>query len=285
MPRVFRIAGRQTGPPSLIRSERIRSITRRRFAVSPTEYVQPRLSVIRAPGWDAQLNQARSAEVRVLSTIAAVMASGLCFILASDARAQGQPQAAAPAQSVAPTRNVGVIDIGHILQNHPTLKARMDSVKARMEAADKEMQAKREAIIKQMEQLKERYNEGTPEYDRAEKQIAEQDTEFRLELIKKRKEFESAQAEVLFEVHGQITQLLKYLNEAMGIQVVLQVSRQTVDPKKPETLEIAMSQNVLFFDKNVDLTGWVLEALQKQLGSTGQGQARSATGTQGPVVR
>ena len=139
-----------------------------------------------------------------------------------------------------------------------------------------------------MEQLKERFNEGTPEYDRAEKQIAEQDTEFRLELVKKRKEFESAQSEILFEVHGQISQLLKYLNEAMGVQVVLQVNRQPVDPKKPETLEIAMSQNVLYFDRNIDLTNWVLEALQKQLGtSNAAGQARTATqpAGAGAVVR
>lgn len=223
--------------------------------------------------------------MRVLSTIAAIMTSGLCCMSTSVVVAQAQPQAATANQSVSPTRNVGVIDIGHILQNHPTLKGKMDSLKSRMEAADKEMQAKRESIIKQMEQLKERYNEGTPEYDRAEKQIAEQDTEFRLELVKKRKEFESAQAEVMFEVHSQITQLLKYLNEAMGIQVVLQVSRQKIDPKKPDTLEIAMSQNVLYFDKNVDLTGWVLEALQKQLSSGNQGQARSAAGAEGPVAR
>jgi Skp family chaperone for outer membrane proteins len=223
--------------------------------------------------------------VRVSSIFSIVVTSGLCLVFQSVVLAQGQPQSGAPAQSVSPTRNIGVIDIGHILQNHPTLKSKMDAVKARVEAADKEMQSKREAIIKQMEQLKERFNEGTPEYDRAEKQIAEQDTEFRLELVKKRKEFESAQAEVMFEVHSQITQLLKYLNEAMGIQVVLQVSRQAVDPKKPETLEIAMSQNVLYFDKNIDLTNWVLEALQKQLGSANQGQPRAATAPQGGVTR
>jgi Skp family chaperone for outer membrane proteins len=179
-----------------------------------------------------------------------------------------------------------VIDIGHILQNHPTLKGKMEGIKSRMEAADKEMQTKREAIIKQMEQLKEQYTEGTPDYDRAEKQIAEQDTEFRLELVKKRKEFENSQAEILFEVHGQITQLLKYLNQQMGVQVVLQVSRQPIDPKKPETLEIAMSQNVIYYDTNLDLTTWVLDALQKQLGTTAGGGARTANQpNNGQVVR
>lgn len=207
---------------------------------------------------------------------AALLASGAVVFSAAVVQAQ-QAQPQAQPQAASSGRTVGVIDIGHILQNHPTLKGKMEGIKSRMEAADKEMQTKREAIIKQMEQLKEQYTEGTPDYDRAEKQIAEQDTEFRLELVKKRKEFENSQAEILFEVHGQITQLLKYLNQQMGIQVVLQVSRQPIDPKKPETLEIAMSQNVIYYDTNLDLTTWVLDALQKQLGTSAGGGARTAT--------
>lgn len=194
---------------------------------------------------------------------------------------QGQPAAGGPQQPAPSVRPVGTIDIGYILQNHPTLKSKMDTLKNRMKTADEEMQAKREAIIKQMEQLRAQYNEGTPEYDRAEKQIAEQDTEFRLELVKRRKEFENAQAEILFEIHGQITQLLKYYCDNTGTQVVLQISRQPVDPKKPETIEMAMSQNVLYHDSRIDVTNWVMEALQKQLGSSNAAPAaRSATSPQ-----
>lgn len=147
----------------------------------------------------------------------------------------------------------------------------MDTIKSnRLEAADKEMQSKREAIIKQMEQLKESYREGTPEYDKAEKQIADQDTQFRFwELVKKRKEFEAAQANVLFEVHSQISTLLDWLSKKNGYVAVLQVSRQQVDPKKPETLDMAMSQSVLYFNKSVDVTDTVLQVLQQQLGGGG----------------
>jgi Skp family chaperone for outer membrane proteins len=187
-----------------------------------------------------------------------------------------QPPSQGQAPSAAPSRAVGVIDVGYILQNHPTLKSKMEGIKSAMEAADNAMKAKRENIMKQMEQLKEKYNEGTPEYDRAEKQIAEQDTEFRLELVKKRKEFEHQQAEIMFEVHTQLTQLLRYVSEQMGFQAILQVSRQTVDAKKPETLDLAMSQNVLYFDKNVDLTDWVLNALKQQLGQATQPAAQPA---------
>lgn len=210
--------------------------------------------------------------MRVRSLVAAIALGGLF----SMAQVQAQAPAAQnqPAAQAGPAAGpIGVIDVGYILQNHPTLKAKMDTIKSQMEAADKEMQTKREAIIKQMEQLKESYREGTPEYDKAEKQIADQDTQFRLELVKKRKEFEAAQANVLFEVHSQISTLLDWLSKKNGYVAVLQVSRQQVDPKKPETLDMAMSQSVLYFNKSVDVTDTVLQILQQQLGGAGAAPA------------
>lgn len=221
--------------------------------------------------------------MRVRSFVAALALSGLLSYSQTQAQApaaNAQPQQ----QAAAPNLTVGVMDVGHILQNHPTLKTKMDQIKAQMEAADKEMQSKREAIIKQMEQLKERYNEGTPEYEKAEKAIADQDTQFRLELVKKRKEFEAAQAGVLYEVHQQITALLAHLSKAYGFQVILQVSRQPVDPKKPETLDIAMSQAVLYHNTSVDVTEFVLTELKKQL--TGpQANGPQATSGNQPAAR
>lgn len=219
--------------------------------------------------------------MRVRSLVAAIAVGGLMSLAQVHAQApnaqQNQPAAPTGAASAA----IGVIDVGHILQNHPTLKSKMDGIKEKMEAADKEMQSKREAIIKQMEQLKDTYREGTPEYDRAEKAIADQDTAFRLELVKKRKEFETAQAKVLYEVHGQITTLLDWLSKRNGYIVILQVSRQPVDEKKPETLDMAMSQSVLYFNKSVDVTDQVLSILQQQLGGAPTAPQQPAAQTGG----
>jgi hypothetical protein len=47
-----------------------------------------------------------------------------------------------------------------------------------------------------------------------------------------------------------------------------------------------MSQNVIYYDTNLDLTTWVLDALQKQLGTTAGGGARTANQpNNGQVVR
>ena len=196
--------------------------------------------------------------MRVWSLIAAVVTVSLT---ASAALAQA-PATGAATNTAPVSRTIGVVDIGYILKNHPTMKSEMESIQASMEVADKTMAEKRDAIVKQMEQLREQFTEGTPEYDRAEKAIAEQDTSFRLDLVKKRKEFETAQANVLYKVYHDINGLLVFLSDKMGTQLVLRVSREKMDPKKPETIQMVMSQDVLYFNESIDLTAWVLQALQ-----------------------
>jgi Skp family chaperone for outer membrane proteins len=202
-------------------------------------------------------------KVRVWSLIVALILG----CLASTAWAQAPAASQAAGQAVQQI-TVAVVDVGYILKNHPTMKTEIEAIEGQMKAADDSMAQKRDAILKQMEQLREKYTEGTPEYDREEKSIAEQDTAFRLELVKMRKEFDTSRANVLYKVYGEITNLVKYASDQMGIQVVLRVSREKMDPKKPETIQMVMSQDVLHYNARVDLTDWVLKNLPGQAAAT-----------------
>lgn len=196
--------------------------------------------------------------MRIWSIIAAVALSAIAA-----------PVSAQETAAAATKVSIAVVDVGHILQNHPTMKGQMEQIKTKMEAADKMMADRRDAILKQMEELRGQFNEGTPEYDAKEKQIAEQDTEFRLQLIKEKKRFEEMQAMVVYKVHTDITNLVKAASQAWGTQVVLRVNRQAMDPKKPETVQLVMSQDVIFFNPSVDLTDWVLGQLNRTANAGG----------------
>ncbi len=200
--------------------------------------------------------------MRVWSLIATiVLGSFTGSVVAQEAQSSGAGQAAARPP-------VAVIDVGYLLKNHPTMKAEIESIESRMAAADKSMSEKRDAILKQMEQLREKYTEGTPDYEREEKAIASKDTEFRLELVKMRKEFDSSRANVLVKVYGEITHWVKYLSDNMGIQLVMRITREQMDPGKPETVQMVMSQDVLYYNSAVDYTDWVLKALQNEATKT-----------------
>ena len=218
-------------------------------------------------------HSARSAEVRIWSLVATIVLGSFSgSLVAQEAQPAGaQPAAARPI--------VGVIDMGYLLKNHPTMKAEIDAIETSMKAADESMSAKRDSILKQMEQLREKYSEGTPEYEREEKSIASQDTEFRLELVKMRKEFDSSRANVLVKVYSEITHWVKYLSDNMGIQLVMRITREKMDASKPETVQMVMSQDVLYYSPTVDYTDWVLKALQNEAAKTANARPAGAAPT------
>lgn len=207
--------------------------------------------------------------MRVFSLLTTLVIGNL--LTASMAVAQQQQAAAAPAR---PTTLV--VDVGYILNNHPTMKTEIERINTEMKKADEEFAAKRDQIIKQMEQLREQYQEGTPDYERQEKAIAEADTNFRLELVKKRKEFDETRAGVIFKIYTDLNTLIKYYCEQSGASMVLRVNREQMDPKKPETVQMVMAQDVLYFQQSADITQWVLDALNQRAGQT---QAATPSGT------
>ena len=200
--------------------------------------------------------------MRVWSLVATVVLGSF----ATTVLAQGQP--AANSQQI----TVAVVDVGHILKNHPTMKSEIETIETQMKAADEQMTQKRDNILKQMEQLRERFTEGTPEYEREEKRIAEMDTQFRLELVKKKKEFDKSRATVLYKVYSDIQGLVKYASDSMGIQMVVRVNgtRENLDTNKPENVQLIMSEQVLHYNARVDLTDWVLNGLKQRTASAGQ---------------
>lgn len=211
--------------------------------------------------------------MRVWSLIATIVLGSLASSLVAQ---EAQPAAAGQAAASAARPTVAVIDMGYLLKNHPTMKAEIDAIEARMGAADKSMSDKRDAILKQMETLREKYTEGTPEYEREEKSIAAQDTEFRLELVKMRKEFDSSRANVLVKVYSEITHWVKYLSDNMGVQLVMRITREQMDAAKPETVQMVMSQDVLYYNPSVDYTDWVLKALQNEATKTASARPAAA---------
>ncbi len=217
--------------------------------------------------------------MRVWSLLTTLVIGNL--LTASLAVAQ-PPAGAAAAAAAAPARpTIALVDVGHILKNHPTMKSEIERIEASMKKADEDFAAKRDQIIKKMEQLREQFTEGTPDYEKEEKLIAEADTNFRLELVKKRKEFDEARAGVIFKIYNDLNSLIKYYCENTGATLVMRVNRETMDPKKPETVQMVLSQEVLYFQPSADITEWVLKGLNQQAGVTTPTPAD--TGTRGAV--
>ena len=95
-----------------------------------------------------------------------------------------------------------------------------------------------------------------------------------------RKEFDSSRANVFVKVYSEITHWVKYLSDNMGIQLVMRITREQMDPSKPETVQMVMSQDVLYYNAAVDYTDWVLKALQNEAAKTANARAAGGTALQ-----
>lgn len=188
-----------------------------------------------------------------------------------------QPAAAAAQPAARPTIPVAVIDLAYILNNHPTMKGKIESIKAESETVAKQFEERRKAILQKMEQMRAQLTEGTPDYQKAEQEIAAEDTQFRLDVVRKNKEFDEKRAQIFAEVHAQVTEQVKIYCDYAGTLVVLKVSRDPVDIKKPATIETAMMQEVFYHNPapHIDITEWVLGRLKATAPATASGPVQT----------
>lgn len=188
----------------------------------------------------------------------------------AQAQAPGAGTASATAAPQRRTVPIAVIDLGYILNNHPTMKQEIEQIKSQSETVGAEFEKKRQSILKLMEELRENYTEGTADYMKKEQEIAAQDTQFRLDVVRKNKEFDEKRAQIFYAVHTQVAHWVKFYCNASGTFVVLKVAREKPDPKKPQTIETAMMQEVFYYQESpdVDITDWVLQQLKAHAGSS-----------------
>ena len=183
-----------------------------------------------------------------------------------------QAPAAAPQQAAAQSRPnvpVAVIDLAHILNNHPTMKGEIEKIKSESEAVGQQFEARRKEILRKMEQMRAEKTEGTADYQAMEQSIAAEDTQFRLDVVRKNKEFDEKRAQIFATVHQQVTHYVKMYCDYAGTLVVLKVAREKPDAKKPQTIETAMMQEVFYHNPapHVDITEWVLGQLAASAGA------------------
>ncbi len=87
---------------------------------------------------------------------------------------------------------------------------------------------------------------------------------------------------MIYKIYTDLNTLIKYYCDNTGATLVMRVNRETMDPKKPETVQMVLSQEVLYFQPSADITEWVLKGLNQQAGGTTQ-PASGGSGSAGRV--
>ena len=167
---------------------------------------------------------------------------------------------------------IALIDMGLILKNHTLFTRTMADLKADMERAQAVMQKESDALKAFREKVA-TYTAGSPEFQEGEKEFAERYAGFNVRIQLQKKDFQQAQAKILYREYQEIQREVDAYAQANGIAAVFKFMSQQPDPAKPDEMMNEMQVNpVIWFNRNLDITRVIVDSLNRRAGQVGERQ-------------
>jgi len=193
--------------------------------------------------------------------------------------AAGLPAAGAPTgvlpggpSRMAPTQigvnGIAVVDIAYIFKKHNRFDQEMKALKGRVEAAETDLKRMGDEIKKKQDQLKaydqqKTFAPGSPEYKRLEEQILKDTGDFNLKRSLQGKEFMEQEGKLYFKVSLEIDDAVKLIATRNNIALVLKFNGDDVDANDRNDILRNINKPIVYFDKNMDITPFVLQELNR----------------------
>lgn len=198
-----------------------------------------------------------------LKPFAAVLAATLTLSIGSPLGAQAPSQYGANASKY----SVAVVDISYIFKNHARFKSTMESMKTEMQGIETELKTDREKIAA-LEQDRNTFGAGTPDYKKRDEEVARQMAEFNLKMGKLRKDFLEREAKVYYQTYLEVVDAVKYYAKRQNIGLVLRFNGDPVDPNRRDDVLREINKPVVVQDQ-IDITADILALLNRdQQGAT-----------------
>jgi Skp family chaperone for outer membrane proteins len=189
----------------------------------------------------------------------------VCLLGAWTTAQQPQTQGgAAPGGSRFPAE-IALVDIQFIFKNYPRVKQYETDLQADMEKAEAALKNEVDAIKKLQERLND-FRPGSAEYEDLEGQIVKRQAEFNARRTLQRKDFLKVAAKIHGQIYQQIQEEVDAFASAYGVRAVLVFNREAMDPEKPETIQAALNNPVLWHHRDLDITKYILDNLNRHAG-------------------
>ena len=166
------------------------------------------------------------------------------------------------------TTSVAVVDMDHVLDNHPTFKAQMEAMKAEYQKTMEDFEGRRKSMVQELEQLNSSLATDSPEYKTKQESLVGRDSKLRLEVMNKEKEFGERQARLIKDTYETIVSGVTGAAQYYKYDLVVRYSRKQaaqMDPKKPQSVMIGADREVIFFNPQHDLTDTVIAMLKRDI--------------------
>jgi len=170
---------------------------------------------------------------------------------------------AAPSSAAVTGPRLALIDISRIFKNHFRFKAMIDDMKGDASQAESQVRQRNNAIQQMIDNLK-TYKIGSTEYKALEEDIANKRAKLSIDVQMQRKEFMQREAKIYHDVYQEIEQELDYFCQQQAVDMVLRFSGEPVDVNNPESIGIWINRPVVWYNRGLDITDYILNALNRR---------------------
>jgi Skp family chaperone for outer membrane proteins len=211
----------------------------------------------------------------------AILAAGvvsLCFVAM-----QAAAQQAAPARQPASNGFAGkvvLLDVNYVFKNHERFKALMNQLKNDADAMDVQVK-KEDAQLRNMAMGLQKLNTGSPEYKKTEEEIARAKTDWTIKVQQQRREFLMREAKAYNDTYKEIEDEVNYFCQANGIVMVYRFTGDPVDENNPDSILSSINKPVVWYDKNLDITPFILKRFAAPARAADRSAAPPYNGGQG----
>lgn len=183
---------------------------------------------------------------------------------------------------------VAVVDMEHVLDNHPTFTAQMEAMKAEFQQTMKDFEERRKKLSESIQQLNSQLNSDSPEFKQREEAIVSQESKLRLDAKNKQEEFDERQARLMYDTYNQIVNGVAVAAKYYKFDLVVRYNRKQstqMNPKKPQSVLYGADREVIYFNTDNDLTDVVIGLLKRDIptAATAAAPAAASTGVPGGV--
>lgn len=159
---------------------------------------------------------------------------------------------------------IAVVDVAYIFKNHEGIKAQVGKVESDLKTYDGQLKKKRDELRQMAEQLK-TLKVGSPDYAAKEELVAGMESKLRLDMNRKRKELQDAEAKIYYDNYQRIAAGVKYLAEHYKINLVLRYNSEDMNLEKGDTVIRGVMKNIVFHDDSLDMTKGVMQYLDQSM--------------------
>jgi Skp family chaperone for outer membrane proteins len=168
-------------------------------------------------------------------------------------------QAQSPHSANAQKHGIAVVDMSYVFKNHKRHQAAVEQIKAEMTATEGELKADSEKI-RQMEEQRNTFNPGAPEYKQIDEELARNIAEFKLKMDRLRKGFMEREAKAYYDAYLEINGSVMQYATSNNIVLVLRYNGDKPDPNRREDVLREINKSVVFQNR-IDITPDVLALL------------------------